>query len=97
MPIQPNPAIVKLRATLQIGESLSNCRRLLARFAGAITDGVPAHVISAQELIDIVGQDAATLIIAANAIFVADDAAKAALEQSSAPAPESAPASESAR
>ncbi|NBW10605.1 MAG: hypothetical protein EBR82_21525 [Caulobacteraceae bacterium] len=85
MPIQPNPALVKLRATLQIGESLSNCRRLLARFAGAITDGVPAQGISAQELIDIIGQDEANLIIAANAIFVASPLPV--VEEAAAPAP----------
>ncbi len=70
MPTQ-NPAITKLRTTLQVSESVSNCRRLLARFAGAVTEGIPAQGITSQEIIDLVGQDEANLVIAANSIFVA--------------------------
>ena len=66
-----NTNINKLRATLRAGEALSNARRLLARFNSLLTDGVPAQGVTAQELIEIIGQDEAQRIIAANAVFAA--------------------------
>jgi hypothetical protein len=66
-----NPAILKLRTTLQVGEALTNCRRSVGRLAAALTDGIPTAGITAQELVAVVGQGEANLILAANAVFTA--------------------------
>jgi len=68
MPNQ-NPAILKLRTTLQVGEALINCRRSVSRLAAALTDGMPASGVTAQELVAVIGQEEANLILAANAVF----------------------------
>lgn len=69
MPAPQNTALLKLRTTLQLGEALSNVRRQLARYAAALTEGVPAAGVTAQELIALIGQAEADRILAAQALF----------------------------